>query len=113
MPEYVAFCRECYNTFRYSSTIAKRNDPVRCKCGEMANRDVEAEFKSVEDRHKWVTDNERWSLSMGVPAAQLDEFRKRFPNSTYDNKGRLLIKNRKDKIRQMNERNFCELDDRK
>jgi len=113
MPNYSAKCTNCYKKFRYSSTIAKRNEPPWCSCGSFTVRDIEAEFAAVGDRHKWVTDNERWSLSMGVPVAQLDEFRKRFPNSTYDNKGRLLIKNRKDKIRQMNERNFCELDDRK
>jgi hypothetical protein len=112
MPEYVAKC-SCGKTFRYSSLISNRNEPTECECGLMANRDVGAEFKSIGDRHKWVTDNERWSLSMGVPVAQLDEFRKRFPNSTYDDRGRLLIKNRKDKLRQMKERDFCELSDRR
>ncbi len=50
---------------------------------------------------------------MGVPVASLAEYRKKFPNSTYDNAGRLLIKSRSDKMRQANERGFCELDNRR
>lgn len=48
---------------------------------------------------------------MGVPVASLAEYRKKYPNSTYDNAGRLLIKNRSDKMRQANERGFVELSD--
>ena len=46
---------------------------------------------------------------MGVPPASLAEYRKRFPNSVYNDKGLLLIKNRKDKLRQIKERDMCEL----
>jgi hypothetical protein len=52
--------------------------------------------------------NERWSTSMGVPAIQVNDFRKRFPGSTYSDDGRLLIKSRSDKKRQMAERGFIE-----
>lgn len=55
-------------------------------------------------------DNERWSTSMGVPANQVEQFSKRFPNSTYSKDGRLLIKNRADKKRQMSERFMVEYD---
>lgn len=114
MPSYIAKCKGCGEVFRYSSTIAKRNDPLDCwSCNSVAVRDIKAEFAAVGDRRKWVTDNERWSLSMGVPVAQLDEFRKRFPNSTYDSKGKLLIKNRKHKLDEMRKRDFVELDNRR
>ena len=92
------------------SLISDRNKPIECECGSMAKRDTEVEFAPRGARHKWITDNERWSLSMGVPPASVAEYRKRFPNSVYNDKGRLLIKNRKDKIRQANERGFVELD---
>ncbi len=111
MPEYVARCNVCKNIFKYSSTISKRNDPVSCSCGQKSYRDFEAELNSVGDRQKWITSNERWSRSMGVPVASLAEYRKKYPNSTYDNAGRLLIKNRSDKMRQANERGFVELSD--
>ena len=53
-------------------------------------------------------DNERWSTSMGVPAGQVKQFRERFPDSVYSSDGRLQIKNRADKKRQMKERGFIE-----
>lgn len=111
MPEFTASCK-CGRIFRYISTISARNEPVECECGSMADRDIEAEL-AVGSRNKWVSDNPRWSISMGVPPGQVNEFRKRFPNSAYDNRGRLLVKNRKDKLRQMKERDFCELDTRR
>lgn len=111
MPEYVATC-VCGKTFPYQSTIKERHTS-QCECGRTAFRDVEAELSSVSSRKKWVTENERWSRSMGVPPASLAEYRKKFPNSTYSSDGRLLIKDRKDKLRQMKERDFVELNDRK
>lgn len=77
----------------------------------MANRDVEAELAPREVSHKWITENERWSRSMGVPQASLAEYRKRYPNSTYSSDGRLLIKNRRHKLQEMKARGFVELDD--
>ena len=59
-------------------------------------------------KKKQVTENERWSISMGCPPSQVAEMRKRFPNSTYDDRGRLLVKNRRDKLRQMKERGMVE-----
>lgn len=91
------------------STIADRNKPVECECGSMAKRDKEVEFAPKGNRTKWITENERWSRSMGVPPSQVNEFRKRFPGSIYSDDGRLLIKSRSDKKRQMKERDFCEL----
>ncbi|MCP5019650.1 MAG: zinc ribbon domain-containing protein [Ketobacter sp.] len=114
MPTYTYRCLDCDTVFRESSLIANRNNPADCECGGKADRDVKAELaQSGGCRHKWVTDNERWSTSMGVPPKQVAEFRKRFPNSTYRDDGRLLVKSRKDKMRQAKERGFVELDDRK
>ena len=109
IPNYTASCKFCKKVFRYLSTISKRNEPVECECGSLAKRDVEAELAPRGTRHKWITENERWSRSMGVPPASLAEYRKRFPNSVYNDKGLLLIKNRKDKLRQIKERDMCEL----
>jgi len=111
MPSYTAKCSKCGKVFNYFSTISERNEPVECECGELAERNVESELANYGGQI--TVDNPRWSLSMGVPPSQVEEFRKRFPNSTYDNNGRLLVKNRKDKLRQMNERGFTEYDNRK
>jgi len=107
MPSYTAVCK-CGKTFNYISTIAKRNDPTECECGLMANRDVEAEL-APGPMIKLVTENERWSVSMGVPVSQIAKFKKLYPGSTYDSKGRLLIKNRKDKLRQCKDRDMYEI----
>lgn len=109
MPDYTYRCKGCDRVFSDMNTISKRHTS-ECKCGGVAERDLDAELAVVGKRHKWVTENERWSRSMGVPVASLAEYRKRYPNSTYDNGGRLLIKSRSDKMRQANERGFVELD---
>jgi hypothetical protein len=94
------------------NTISGRNKIECPECGNDCERDVEYELNSGGELNA-VTDNPRWSLSMGVPPSQVDVFRKRFPNSTYDDRGRLLVKNRKDKLRQARERGMCELDNRR
>lgn len=108
MPYYTAKCLGCKKVFQYISTIAKRNEPVKCECGWVANRDIEEEL-APGPMVKLVAGNERWSLSMGVPVSQIEKFKKLYPGSTYDSKGRLLIKDRKDKLRQAKERGFVEL----
>lgn len=114
IPEYTYRCRKCDAVFQDLNTISKRAT-TDCKCGSKADRDWDAELAHPvsRTRPKWITENERWSRSMGVPVKQLTEFRKRYPHSTYDGKGRLLIKSRSDKKRQMRERGFVELNDNK
>jgi len=69
---------------------------------------VQAELACMGDFNKTMQSNPRWSTSMGVPANQVEQFSKRFPGSTYSPDGRLLVKNRVDKLRQMKERGFIE-----
>ena len=64
----------------------------------------------VSKTNWYEKENERWSTSMGVPAGQVKQFSERFPDSTYSPDGRLLIKNRADKKRQMAERFMYEQD---
>ena len=113
MPTYGYRCEKCDLVFRDLNTISNRAT-TDCECGGKANRDMDAELAlSRGHSPKWVTENERWSRSMGVPIKQLAQFRKKYPHSTYDNKGRLLIKSRSDKMRQAKEREFVELNDNK
>jgi putative FmdB family regulatory protein len=108
MPDYGYICEDCGN-FHAINTIANRGKTECPNCGKDCERDVEYELNSGFDLNVG-TDHERWSISMGVPPSQVNDFRKRFPGSTYDDRGRLLIKNRKDKLRQCRERGMCELD---
>ena len=112
MPSYTATCK-CGRTFSYISTISARNEPTECDCGGLAKRDVEAELAPGKERHKWITENERFSVSAGVPVPQIEQFKKLYPGSIYDSKGRLLIKNRKHKLYEMKRRGMVEMDNRK
>ncbi len=116
MPFFGYRCEKCDRVFRDLNTVSNRatTDCEDENCDGKANRDMDAELMlSRGHRPKWVMENERWSRSMGVPVKQLAQFRKQYPHSTYDNKGRLLIKSRSDKMRQAKERGFVELSDRK
>lgn len=113
MPTYSYRCEKCDLVFQDLVTISKRNDSVDCEsenCNGKANRDTEAELAGSSGCQV-ITDNEHWSLSMGVPASQVAEFRKKFPNSTYHDDGRLLVKNQKHKRKQGAERGMGELND--
>jgi hypothetical protein len=115
MPRYAASCDDkikCGRIFDYFSSIANRNKCLdKCPdCGSSAHRDIAAELACMGDFNGTCKSNPRWSWSMGVPASQVNEFRKRFPNSVYSDDGRLLVKSRQDKLRQAKERHMCELD---
>ena len=112
MPQYTAKCKKCGRVFEYLSTISARNEPVECDCGAMAQRNVEAELNSETNTPLIVGDKERWSWSMAVPAPQREEYKKRFPNHVLDEHGRVLIKNRKDKLQKMKDRGFEEWDEK-
>ena len=109
MPTYTYRCNDCDTIFQDSALIANRNKPTECECGGAADRDVEAELAGSSGCQV-ITDNEHWSLSMGVPVSQVAEFRKKFPDSTYHDDGRLLVKNQKHKRKQGAERGMAELD---
>ena len=111
MPEYTFRCKDCDIVFRGIATISKRNELQDCECGGKAKRDIDAELAFVGKGCKWVTENERWSRSMGVPVKQLDEFRKKYPHHVYNDKGHLLVKDRKHKLKLAKEREFVELND--
>jgi len=110
MPAYVASCDKCGRIFRYFSCINDRNLIQVCECGQFCERDVQAELACMGNFDATMKSNPRWSTSMGVPANQVKQFSKRFPDSTYSPDGRLLIKNRVDKLRQMKERFMIEYD---
>jgi hypothetical protein len=112
MPHYTGKCTECDKIHGYHSSIKDRNNcPQWCECGGSIVRDVEEELKQRRENEgsaKQVTDNERWSLSMGVPLSQVAEYKKRFPHHVLNDKGHLQIKGYSDKKRKMKERGFVQ-----
>lgn len=106
---------ECRNrSCNFSQQYVNEDEPAVCPaCGGKWYRVTfcgEQPRASVVGGHLYEKDNTRWSTSMGVPAGQVEQFCERFPNSTYSDDGRLLIKNRADKKRQMKERFMYEQD---
>ena len=115
-----AKCTVCgvYQKATYDETGTGYRDPDAClecdgptkhKLVEKGSEHDPAMKYSGEFVNIAYAENERWSESMGVPTNQIEQFRERYPNSTYDNRGRLLIRNRPDKLRQAKERGFIEL----
>ena len=115
MPFFGYKCEKCGLMFRDLMTISKRDNPVDCEdenCDGKANYDIDTDLAlSRGSQSKWVTENERWSRSMGVPVKQLAEFRKKYPHHVYNDKGLLLVKGRRHKLKQGKERGFEELND--
>lgn len=107
MPSYGYLCERCGN-FHSINTITERNKTECPKCGRVCERDIDYELNSGSELEVG-TDHPRWSWSMAVPPSQLPEFRKRYPDITFNDRGQPLIKNRKDKLRQMKKRDFMEL----
>lgn len=118
-----AKCTVCgkHQKATYDERQTGYRDPDAClKCGGPTKHKLvgkgsendpavsKAEFVNIA-----YAENERWSESMGVPSNQVEQFRKHYPNSTYSDDGKLLIRNRPDKLRQMKERGFTELGDRR
>jgi len=54
-------------------------------------------------------DHKRYSYSMGVLPEQIKEAEKAFPGSKYTPDGRLIIKNRQHKLKEMKRRNMIEM----
>lgn len=103
---------QCLNKVcNFTQEFLEEDDPDACPvCDSKRYRVTFLKESGAEINSRWGANHPRWSTSMGVPAGQVNDFRKRFPGSTYSNDGRLLIKNRTDKKRQMAERFMYEQD---
>jgi putative FmdB family regulatory protein len=110
MPTYTYRCKDCDTVFQDCILMNDRNKPTKCECGGEANRDVDAELATMRNV-KVAADTGHWSMAMGVPPGQVAEFRKRFPNSTYNDKGDVWVGNLRDKRRQQKERGMVSHND--
>jgi len=57
-----------------------------------------------------LVDRPRWSNTMGVNPRQIPQAVKLYPGSVYNEKGQLLIRNRKHKLFEMKRRGMVELE---
>jgi len=78
---------------------------IKCNyCGKPAKRSLSDEQVNTD-----CVSRERWSDAMGINPDQIADFRKAYPDSVYDNEGRLLVKSRAHKKKLMKERGYVEL----
>lgn len=106
MPFYWYKCK-CGKEFDSFSSIKKRNKPQKCpSCGGKATRDIASEFANFGRVNELMVDRPRYSDAMGINPDQLNEFRKHYPDSVYDDEGRLLVRNRAHKKREMKRRGY-------
>lgn len=103
MPAYDFFCDKCKKTEEQILPMSQYNSIIKCDCGGKQHRIFAKANSNVDIMMK---DNPRWSESMGINPDQIEEARKCHPHSTYDDEGRLLIKNRKHKLLEMKRRGY-------
>lgn len=85
--------------FRHHSEYTK--NAICEKCGCVARRIISLPSAGVGE-------NVRHSYAMGVNPNQIEKAKKLFPGSEYTPDGRLVVKNRKDKLKKMKQRNMVE-----
>lgn len=96
----------------FTQEFLNEDEPAACPvCDSKWYRVRYCGNREPEDVSKvnwYEKENIRWSTSMGVPAGQVNDFRKRFPDSVYSSDGRLQVKSRAHKKKLMKERGFIE-----
>lgn len=105
MPFYDFKCEKCGKIFDELLPMSKSSQPQKCECGGTA---VKIYTNSRIDAT--MVDNERWSWALGVNEDQIPEFQQKFPDWKFDSQGRVLVKNRQDKLKKLKQRGFVELD---
>lgn len=105
MPIYEYICPQGHEHEELMSGYNPPDSPACPQCGAYCRRNRSAEYV-----HTDCMDHPRWSEAMGVNPDQIPEAMRRFPGSTYDSEGRLLVKNRADKKKKMKERGYIEFD---
>lgn len=104
---YTYKCKVCQNVFDEINDIEHRAMAVCPLCKGNSFRNMETELKT-KSNFAALMGHERWSEAMGCLPNEIPDRMKRFPGSTYDSEGRLLIKNRQHKLYEMKRRGVIE-----
>lgn len=97
-------CKDC----GYQKLLAEE-EPIPRACPECGCTRCTVVYGKVRPRSNvFVTyeDSPRWSEAMGVAPQQVEEAKRLFPDSVYDPDGRLLIRNRGHKKKEMRRRGY-------
>jgi len=104
MPVYEYRCAECGQITTRFESIHSNRKTVKCdKCGKKAVRIVSLPNTDLKE-------NIRFSVSMGVDPSQIENAERAWPGSKYDKQGRLIIRNRKEKLERLRQRHYQEND---
>jgi putative FmdB family regulatory protein len=103
MPNYSYLCRDCQRTIEQYAKAEDYEKPIPCECGKVMIRT----FGNVGTD---LVDNVRYSSVMGVNPNKINEAMHSYPGSTYTPDGRLIIRNRKDKLNKLRQRNMVEFE---
>jgi putative FmdB family regulatory protein len=105
MPIFEYKCKSCGMIFEEIDHRYRPKKWVRCKCGGRMNRVYSRVNTDLVDRP-------RWSSAMGVNISQIPQARRLWPDEKFNEKGDVLIRNRKHKLKFMKKRNphLVELD---
>lgn len=101
MPFYDVKCNSCEQTSEVHMSYSDFKEIVPCpQCGKDANVCINLPMTDVND-------NPRWSQSLAVHPDQVasGEAHLAHPGATFDKDGRMLIRNRKEKLQRIKERN--------
>lgn len=79
------------------------DNPVTCECGQQMQKCIS--LPSTD-----LVNNVRYSNAMGVNPRRIAEMERKYPGSRYDQKGRLEITSRKDKLHKIRERGLVEFE---
>lgn len=92
-------CSKCGFVFDEFSNMEQRNDTRKCpECLGPAGRNKQAEVRPMDAEYQ------RWSWAMGATPQAAKEMLKKYPDLVYEHGtegGRLLVKNRQEKLRLM------------
>ena len=101
MPNYSYRCEDCNKDKEQYAKAENYEKPVDCECGGVMRRIIG--LPSTD-----IVENTRYSSVMGVNPNKIAESMKKYPGSNYTPDGRLIIKNRKDKLRKLRQRSLVE-----
>ena len=101
MPIHEYICPEKHITEKFSHGH-RPSYIIKCERCNLPAR------KMVSRVNTDLTNNERYSNSMGVNPRQIPEAERLYPGSRYTPDGRLIVMSRKDKLRKIKQRNLIE-----
>jgi putative FmdB family regulatory protein len=95
MPVYIYRCGHCQHTQEAYRQVSQRHAPFACEICTQPTKKIIAPVHSTEMNYQ----KEILSDAMGVPAGQVNEHRKTFPNIPITDDGRVIVRSHAERKR--------------